>query len=144
MPAIEPGPVPDPIAGGGAVMSRPASKIHHVLAIVALFAFAGCATTPPPTSDLAGARSLLERAREGLDTGAGIAEVKRAEMWLRDADVLMEGGRNSDALLLARRAAASAELALARQRAVAAAEAANAAQTENARIERELSRGGAR
>lgn len=144
MPAIDPGTVPDLMAGAGAVMSRPAPKIHRVLAIVALFAFAGCATTPPPTTDLAGARSLLERARAGLDTGAGVAEVKRAEMWLRDADVLMGGRRNADALLLARRAAASAELALARQRAAVAAEAANAAQAENARIEREMSRGGAR
>ena len=125
-------------------MSRPARKIHLVLAIAALFAFAGCATVPPPTGDIAGARSLTERARAGVDAGAGAAEVARAESWLRDADALVAAERHADALLLARRAAASAELALARQRAALAGAALAEARMENARIERELSRGGAR
>lgn len=128
--------------GRGAVMSRTARKIHLVLAIAALFALAGCATVPPPTADIAGARSLVERARAGLDAGAGAAEVARAEAWLRDADALVANRRHADALLLARRAAASAELALARQRAARASEALADARAENARIERELSRGG--
>lgn len=122
-------------------MSRPRSKIHGLLACVALFALAGCATTPPPTSDLAGARSLVERARDGLDSGAGVAEVKRADMWLRDADVLMADRRNAEALLLARRASASAELAIARQRAAVAANSLAQARAENARIEQELTAG---
>jgi hypothetical protein len=122
-------------------MSRPRSKIHGLLAFVALLALAGCATTPPPTSDLAGARSLVERARDGLDSGAGVAEVKRAEMWLRDADVLMTDRRNAEALLLARRASASAELAIARQRAAAAGNALGQARAENARIEQALTAG---
>jgi len=122
-------------------MSRPRPKIHGLLAFVALFALAGCATTPPPTSELAGARSLVERASDGLDSGAGVAEVKRAEMWLRDADVLLADRRNTEALLLARRASASAELAIARQRAAVAATAMAEARAENARIERELNRG---
>jgi hypothetical protein len=127
-------------------MSRPARKIHLVLAIAALFAFAGCATVPAPTGDIAGARSLTERARAGVDAsaGAGAAEAARAESWLRDADALVAAKRHADALLLARRAAASAELALARQRAARAGAALAEARMENARIERELSRGGAR
>jgi hypothetical protein len=125
-------------------MSRTARKIHHGLAIVALFALAGCATVPPPTGDLAGARGLVERARAGLDAGAGATEVARAEAWLRDAEALVGARRHADALLLARRAAASAELALARQRAARADVALNEASVENARIERELQRGGVR
>lgn len=125
-------------------MSRPRPKIHGLLAFVALLALAGCATTPPPTGELAAARSLVERARDGLDAGAGVAEVKRADMWLRDADVLLADRRHSEALLLARRAAASAELAIARQRAAAASVALGDARAENARIERELNRGESR
>lgn len=125
-------------------MSRTACKIHLVLATAALLALAGCATVPPPTGDIAGARGLMERARAGLDAGAGGAEVARAESWLRDADALVANRRHADALLLARRAAASAELALARQRAARASAALAEARAENARVERELSRGGAR
>lgn len=124
-------------------MSRPARKIHLVLATAALLALVGCATVPPPTGDISGARGLVERARAGVDNGVGAAEVARAESWLRDADALVSAKRNADALLLARRAAASAELALARQRAARANAALAEARAENARIERELSRGGA-
>ncbi len=109
-----------------------------------LFALGACATVPPPTGDLAGARSLVERARAGLAVGAGAVEVARAEAWLRDADALLANRRHADALLLARRASASAELALARQRAARANAALADARSENARIERELARGGAR
>jgi hypothetical protein len=125
-------------------MSRTVRKIHHGPAIAALFALAGCATVPPPTGDLAGARSLVDRARASLDSGAGAAEVARAESWLRDAETLVDARRNADALLLARRAAASAELAIARQRAARADAALAEARAENARIERELQRGGVR
>lgn len=123
-------------------MSRPARKIHRALATAALLALVGCATVPPPTADIAGARGLAERARAGIEGGVGAAEVARAEAWLRDADALVGAKRNADALLLARRAAASAELALARQRAARANAALAEARAENARIERELARGG--
>ena len=57
-------------------MSWTARKIHRGLAIVAWITLAGCATLPPPTADLAGARALVERARAGLDAGAGAAEIE--------------------------------------------------------------------
>jgi hypothetical protein len=123
-------------------MSWTARKIHRGLAIVAWITLAGCATLPPPTADLAGARALVERARAGLDAGAGAAEIERAEAWLRDADALVVARRHEDALLLARRAAASAELALARQRAARANASLTEASVENARLEQELGRGG--
>jgi hypothetical protein len=125
-------------------MSRPARKIHLALVTAALIAFAGCATVPAPIGDIAAARSLTERARAGVDAGVGAAEAARAESWLRDAEALVAAKRHADALLLARRAAASAELALAKQRAARAATALAEARLENARVERELARGGAR
>lgn len=106
---------------------------------LAAIVLAGCATTPPPTGELVAGERLLERARLGAVDGAGRSEVERATQWLRDAQALMAARKYDDAMLLSRRAATAAELALARQRLSRADAGVESMQADIRRLEREVS-----
>jgi|GEM_PF-5989079 len=106
---------------------------------LAAIVLAGCATTPPPTGDLVAGERLLERARLGAVDGAGRSEVERATQWLRDAQALMAARKYDDAMLLSRRAATAAELALARQRLSRVDAGVESMQADIRRLEREVS-----
>jgi len=106
---------------------------------LAAIVLAGCATTPPPTGELVAGERLLERARLGAVDGAGRSEVERATQWLRDAQALMAARKYDDAMLLSRRAATAAELALARQRLSRVDAGVESMQADIRRLEREVS-----
>lgn len=84
-----------------------------LLAAVLVSAMAGCATLPPPTSELAAAQQAVARAGQAdADQYAGTA-IARARDELSQAQAAMARGRDDDARALANAAAADAEFAYA-------------------------------
>lgn len=93
---------------------------NALLAAVLTVTLAGCATLPPPTSELAAAGQAVARASQAdADQYAG-AEVSAARAELSQAQAAMSAGKQDDARRLALAAAADADLAWARARAAAA------------------------
>ena len=84
-----------------------------LLAAVLVSALAGCATLPPPTSELAAAQQAVARAGQAdADQYAGAA-IARARDALSQAQAAMARGRDDDARALANAAAADADFAYA-------------------------------
>ena len=79
-----------------------------------------CATTPPPTGELATARQSVSRASDADAEQYAPAELARAGELLSQAQASMADGREAEARDLALRATALADLALARSRDAAA------------------------
>ena len=90
-----------------------------VPALVAVLALAGCASTPPPTSELSAAQRALNRA-DGADASQYSPQaLARARSTLSRAQAAMSEGEQDDARKLALAAAADADLAWAESRAAA-------------------------
>jgi hypothetical protein len=88
----------------------------HLLALVLALASAGCASVPPPTSELAAAQQAVTRA-DGADADQYASQdigIARGE--LEQAQAAMADGRDDDARRLALSAAADADLAYAKSR----------------------------
>lgn len=84
-----------------------------LLAAVLVSALAGCATLPPPTSELSAAQQAVTRAGQAdADQYAGTA-IARARGELSQAQAAMARGRDDDARALANAAAADADFAYA-------------------------------
>ncbi|MGN6513367.1 MAG: DUF4398 domain-containing protein, partial [Lysobacteraceae bacterium] len=82
-----------------------------LLAASLVSALAGCATLPPPTSELAAAQQAVSRAGQAdADQYAGSA-IDRARGELSQAQAAMARGRDDDARALANAAAADADFA---------------------------------
>ena len=85
-----------------------------------VLALTACATTPPPTGELATARQSVSRAADADAQQYAPAELSRAGELLSQAQASMADGREAEARDLALRATALADLALARSRDAAA------------------------
>ena len=89
-------------------------------ALVLASAVAGCASLPPPTTELAAAQQAVARADTADADQYAAAEIAAARAALAQAQAAMSSGDEDDARRLALRAAADADLAHARSRAAAA------------------------
>lgn len=81
-----------------------------------VLALTACATTPPPTGELATARQSVSRASDADAEQYAPTELARAGELLSQAQASMADGREAEARDLALRATALADLALARSR----------------------------
>lgn len=88
----------------------------QALAAGAVLALAGCATLPPPTTELAAAQQAVTRADMADADQYAPRDVEQARDALRGAQAAMAKGREQDARRLALLAAAAADLAHARSR----------------------------
>lgn len=98
-------------------MSRSFAYAPRLLAGIGLaFSLAGCATLPPPTTELAAAQQAVTRA-DGADADqyAG-QDIALARDELSRAQAAMSAGNDDEARRLALAAAADADLAYARSR----------------------------
>ena len=90
------------------------------MCLVLALALAGCATLPPPTTELSEAAQAVARADAADAQQYAPQDLDRARTALSRAQAAMTGGNERDARALAGLAAASADLAHARSaRAVA-------------------------
>ena len=85
-------------------------------ALSVLAALAGCASMPPPTSQVSAARQSVTRAGTADADQYAPADIARARDELQQAQAALGTGRNEDALALANSAAADADLAYATSR----------------------------
>jgi hypothetical protein len=85
-------------------------------ALGAMLALSGCATLPPPTSELAAAQQAVTRADMADADQYAPQDFERAREALRRAQAAMANGREQDARSLALLSAAAADLAHARSR----------------------------
>lgn len=88
----------------------------QALACGCVLALTACATTPPPTAELATARQAVSRASDAHAEQYAAAELARAASLLTQAQAAMANGKEGEARDLALRSAALAELATARSR----------------------------
>lgn len=95
-----------------------------------VLALTACATTPPPTGELAAARQAVSRASDAHAEQYAADELARAGSLLTQAQAAMADRREGEARELALRSAALADLATARSR-----EAAVRAELEQRRAE---------
>ena len=109
-----------------------------LLAVLLASALAGCATLPPPTSELAAARQAVERAGQADADQYASAAIARARDGLSRAQAALAAGRNDDARALANLAAADADLAFARSRAATLAAGVRQRQDEIAALQQRL------
>lgn len=77
---------------------------------------AGCASLPPPTSQVAAAQQAISRASNADADQYAAADLARASDELEQAQAALAAGRNEDALALANSAGADADLAYAASR----------------------------
>jgi outer membrane protein OmpA-like peptidoglycan-associated protein len=84
---------------------------------VIAFALSACASTPPPTNELAAAQQAVARAESADADQYASAELGSARSALAAAQAAMAQGDDDEARVLAERASADGELALARSRA---------------------------
>ncbi len=120
-------------------MTSMQAKIHRVWPLIAIVALlAGCATAPPPLTELADARAEVDRARAaGADASAPV-ELRFAEDKLSAAQAASEKRDYAVAGSLATQARVDAELASAKARAARARSAVREKTDDNARLRREL------
>jgi starvation-inducible outer membrane lipoprotein len=88
----------------------------QALACGCVLALTACASTPPPTGELAAARQAVSRASDADAEQYASSELARAGELLAQAQAAMAGGREGEARDLALRSAALADLATARSR----------------------------
>ncbi len=120
-------------------MTSMKAKIHRVwLQLAILAGLAGCATTPPPLTELADARAEVDRARAAGAGASAPVELRFAEDKLRQAQVATDGRDHAVAASLAAEAKVDAELASAKARAARARTAVSEQTEANARLRREL------
>jgi len=81
-----------------------------------VLALTACATTPPPTGELAAARQAVSRASDADAEQYAADELARAGSLLAEAQAAMANRREGEARDLALRSTALAELATARSR----------------------------
>jgi len=111
---------------------------HRPLLLVTMLALAGCVSTPPPVSELSSAEQSIARAVSVNADQYANAEISHARSLLTQAQNTMAGGQNDQASQLARRAAASADLATARSRSAAALTTLNQRRSEVATLRQRL------
>lgn len=115
------------------------TKIHRGWSLVAVIvAVAGCATAPPPLTELADARAEVERARAAGAGASAPVELRFAEDKLSQAQFATDGRDHAVAASLATQAKVDAELASAKARAARARNAVREQTEANARLRREL------
>ena len=85
--------------------------------LVIAFALSACASTPPPTNELAAAQQAVSRAENADADQYAAAELAAARNALGAAQAAMARGDDDEARVLADSAAADGDLALARSRA---------------------------
>ncbi|MCD9005767.1 DUF4398 domain-containing protein [Luteimonas sp. XNQY3] len=86
------------------------------LALAGVLAFAGCASTPPPTEELAAAQLSVARAGDADADQYAPADITQARRALSQAQAAMGMDRADEARTLALSASALADLAHARAR----------------------------
>jgi hypothetical protein len=111
-------------------------KIHALLVSVVILA--GCATTPPPLTEVDDARAAVARAREAGAEALAPVDLRMAEDRLVRAEAALAAEDYKAALPLARQAGVDAELALANARHARARRAVEERSADNARLRREL------
>lgn len=121
-----------------AVMTPVSRKIHRGLTLFALLALAACASTPPPTADVARAEAAVVGASRADAEQHAEADLAAARQRLEIAQRLLADGDNDGALAMARQAEAAADLASARSRHAVARAALERRTRENAQLRREL------
>jgi len=89
----------------------------RICGLVIAFALSACASTPPPTNELAAAQQAVSRAENADADQYAAAELAAARNALRAAQAAMARGDDEQARALADSAAADGELAFARSRA---------------------------
>ncbi|HWI24699.1 MAG TPA: OmpA family protein [Lysobacter sp.] len=89
----------------------------RICGLVIAFALSACASTPPPTNELAAAQQAVSRAENADADQYAAAELAAARHALTAAQAAMARGDDDQARVLADSAAADGELALARSRA---------------------------
>jgi len=89
-------------------------RMVAVSMLVALPAFAGCASVPPPVDQLAVSRAAIEQARANGALAAAPADYERALERMRAAEAANRDERYRDARLLAEEAEVDARAALAK------------------------------
>lgn len=115
------------------------AKIHRVWSLIAVVALlAGCATAPPPLTELADARAEVERARAAGAGASAPVELRFAEDKLGAAQAASADRDYALAGSLATQAEVDAELASAKARAARARNAVREKTDDNARLRREL------
>lgn len=126
-------------------MTRTRSEFHAAgVALALALALAGCASTPPPTGLLDGARLAIANAREARADDYAPVELGFAEERLAAARRAMDERDYDLARAEAEAATLEAALAQARSRAAAGRAAVRRQSEENARLRRELLGEGAR
>ncbi|MDR7194166.1 DUF4398 domain-containing protein [Luteimonas terrae] len=86
------------------------------LALGAVLGLAGCASTPPPTEELAAAQLSVARAGDADADQYAPGDIEQARRALSQAQAAMGAGRGDEARTLALSASALADLAHARAR----------------------------
>jgi hypothetical protein len=99
---------------------------------------AGCASTPPPTSEVAAAEAAILTARSARAHDFAPLELNAAEEKRAGARAAMDGRKYEDARRLAAQAEADATLAHAKSRAAEARATVDRKTRENAELRREL------
>ncbi|AXK70882.1 DUF4398 domain-containing protein [Lysobacter sp. TY2-98] len=111
---------------------------YALLAAVLTTTMTGCATLPPPTSELAAAQQAVARAAQAdADQYAG-ADLAAAQRELSQAQAAMSAGKDDDARRFALQASADADLAAAASRAAVAAAARTQREAEVADLQARL------
>ena len=116
-------------------------KIHRTtwrFAPVLALALAGCATAPPPLSELDDAAALIERARDGDAARHAPVELRFAEEKLARARAAVDDKDYAQAMRWTDQAEVDAEFAIARSRQARARLAVEAKAAENDQLRRDL------
>lgn len=86
----------------------------HLAMLASLLTLAGCATLPPPTSEIALAQQAVARAGNADADQYAASQFSEARVMLEQSQSFLNLGRNEDARNAALRSAALADLAHAR------------------------------
>jgi hypothetical protein len=125
-----------PHASTGRPTAWPAALSAATLALMLV----ACASTPPPTEQMAVARAALTHAAGAGATEAAPAEMASARQKLARADIAMAAKDNDLALSLSQQAQVDAQLAEARAHAAKAGQAATAVNDASRALAEELAR----
>jgi len=123
-------------------MTASRAKIQCLLLVS--WAIAGCASVPPPLSELGAAEARIASARELRAARYAPADLDAAESRLQSARTAMQAGDYALAAQQIEQAQVEAELAAAKARAAQAREQVQRKTEDNARLRRQLAVGGGR